>query len=204
MKHRLPAPPAHGAPIRPASTVAMSAVERHPSDLRIAPLHPDDMPRVMTIQAACYTSIVPESATAMEARRQSSPDTCLGAWCAGELIGYLLTLPVRWPDLPALDSTEVLRPEGPDTLYLHDLALSPHARGLGAASRLVHTALGAGRARGLPFAALVAIQGSEAFWRRHAFATVPAPHAQVQAKLDGYGADARLMRRCLGEGRTIS
>ena len=165
--------------------------------LDISPLRADELPAMLRIQAQCYTAIVPESAAALEAKRRAAPATCLAARRAGVLIGYLLSLPLRWPALPPLDCAEHPPQPNADTLYLHDLALLPAARGSGAGARLVRLALARGAGQGLGQAALVAIQGSVPYWRRHGFAVSAVPDAATAAHLRSYGADARLMRRPL-------
>ncbi|MDO5086930.1 MAG: GNAT family N-acetyltransferase [Comamonadaceae bacterium] len=165
------------------------------SALHIALLTPDDMPAVMHIQARCYQAIEPESLLSMNAKRLASPATCLGAWRQRELLGYLLAVPVRWPLLPTLNSPSCTVPPDADTLYLHDLALLPGARGSGAGGRLVRQALAAGEALGLHGAALIAIQQSAAYWQGQGFVPAPPPDAAMRGKLASYGAGAQLMRR---------
>lgn len=165
--------------------------------LTLAPLRAGDMPAVMRIQARCYTAIVPESLTSMSAKRQAAPHTCHAAWRQGELVGYLLSLPVRGLALPALDSPGCTIDPAADALYLHDLALAPAARGSGAGRALVRHALAVGARLGLRRALLVAIQGSAPYWRRQGFAALPPPTGAVRAKLASYGAQAQLMQRRL-------
>ena len=166
------------------------------TDLTIRALGASDMPAVMQVQAQCYTAIEPESLQSMRAKREAAPQLCRGAWLGGALIGYLSAVPVRGLELPALDSRRCIVAADADTLYLHDLALLPAARGSGAGLALVRQVTAAGARLGLGRALLVAIQGSVPYWRRHGFDVV-AGTAQVQTKLISYGADARLMQRAL-------
>lgn len=62
--------------------------------MQIRPARLADLDAIMEIQAACYTAIVPESATSMGAKLAASPDTCRVALAPdGGLLGYLLALP---------------------------------------------------------------------------------------------------------------
>lgn len=167
------------------------------NELTIRPLQAQDMPAVMRIQAACYSAIVPESPQSMGAKLRAAPAFCHGAWRGEVLVGYLLTLPLRGLELPPLDAPTCTLARQPDALYLHDLALSPAARGSGAGQMLVQAALTVGVRRGLRQALLVAIQGSRPYWQRQGFAVLDDVPAATQAKLASYGADARLMRRDL-------
>ena len=169
------------------------------SPLSVELLHARDLPAVMRIQAQCYTAIVPESLPSMAAKRAASPHTCHAAWRQHALIGYLLSLPVRGLELPTLDSLGCTIAPDADALYLHDLALSPAARGSGAGQALVQRALTVGARLGLHRVLLVAIQGSVPYWRRQGFDAVDPPTAALRAKLASYGADAQLMQRPLAD-----
>lgn len=167
------------------------------SAVRVQPLRAADMPAVMRIQAQCYSAIVPESLQSMSAKQQAAPHTCHGAWRGDALVGYLLCLPVRGLTLPALDSPSCSIDLAADALYLHDLALSPAARGSGAGHALVQRALAVGAQLGLRRALLVAIQASAPYWQRQGFAALAPATADARAKLASYGADAQLMQRPL-------
>ncbi|MCK6395137.1 GNAT family N-acetyltransferase [Zoogloea sp.] len=156
-----------------------------------------DLPAILHIQARCYSAIVPESAASMGAKLAAAPDTCFVA-CRGEqIVAYLLALPWRFDAPPCLDATECHLPGQPDTLYLHDLAVDPAARGSGAADSLVQAFLSALARLPLPRASLIAIQGSAPWWARHGFARVPVDEA-LAARLAGYGEDAAYMARLTG------
>lgn len=156
-----------------------------------------DLAEVLRIQDACYVEIVPESRASLRAKILASPATCFAAETASGVVGYLITVPVRYPELPALDAPACEVALDADTLYLHDLAVAEAGRGTGAASALVDSALQAGRARGLKHACLVAIQDSSRYWQRFGFAPVAPPDGRVAGKLASYGAGARLMRAAL-------
>jgi len=168
------------------------------SPLLVRPARLADLPAILHIQARCYTAIVPESAASMGAKVVAAPDSSFVA-CQGEhIVAYLLALPWRFDAPPCLDATECRLPEQPDTLYLHDLAVAPEARGSGAADALVQAFLAALGRLLLPRASLIAIQGSAPWWARHGFARVPVDDA-LRARLAGYGHDASYMSRSAGQ-----
>ena len=164
------------------------------STLSIHPACNADLPAILRIQSRCYTAIVPESAESMGAKLAASPATCFVAQRAGEVVAYLLALPWRFDHPPHLDAPDCVLPEEPDTLYLHDLAVDPAARGSGASQALVKAFLTALTESGIGRASLIAIQGSAPWWEGHGFrAALTTP--TLDARLAGYGSDVRYMSR---------
>jgi GNAT superfamily N-acetyltransferase len=78
-------------------------------------------------------------------------------------------------------------------LYLHDLALTSNARGLGLPSRLLSCAFDHARSRALDTMALIAVQGTERFWAGYGFEPTT-PSLELLDTLHTYG-DARFMTR---------
>lgn len=158
-----------------------------------------DLPAVMAIQAACYTELVPESQASLEAKRAASPSTCWVAVCDGTVVGYLFALPWTAGQPPALDARTCELPRAPDCLYLHDLSVSPRARGGGTGRALVEAFMGHLALLGLARAALVAVQDSVPYWERFGF-RVAALAAQRQAALNTYGRAVAYMERLTTTG----
>ncbi|MEP7240891.1 MAG: GNAT family N-acetyltransferase [Devosia sp.] len=109
--------------------------------------------------------------------------------------GYILSHPWRFGSLPALNASLGALPDNADTYYLHDLALLPVARRIGAASFIVEALVKHARAHGFATMTLVAVNGSQGFWERHGFAVEDAP--DLMQKLTTYEPAARLMVRRL-------
>lgn len=109
--------------------------------------------------------------------------------------GYVLSHPWRLGDLPELNALLGEIPEAADTYYIHDLALLPVARRIGAASFITNALAKHARAHGYPTMSLVAVNGSAGFWARHDFLVADAP--DLAAKLHSYEPEARLMVRRL-------
>lgn len=89
-----------------------------------------DWPAIMDIQTASYPSIEPESLTVMQNKAELGPQTSFVAEHNGKIIGYCLAHPWLFGTPPALAQQLSPCPQ-PDTLYLHDMALAPLARGQG-------------------------------------------------------------------------
>ena len=109
--------------------------------------------------------------------------------------GYVLSHPWKLGSLPALNSLLGTIPEGADTYYIHDLALLPVARRIGAASFIVEALAKHAAAHGFATMSLVAVNASQSFWERHGFAVEDRP--DLTEKLKSYEDAARPMFRRL-------
>lgn len=104
--------------------------------------------------------------------------------------GYVLSHPWRAGTLPLLNATLGEIPAEADTYYIHDLALLPVTRRIGAASHIVDALGKHAVAQGFASMHLVAVNGSQGFWEKHGFAEdAPA----LRDKLEGYEDTARYM-----------
>jgi N-acetylglutamate synthase-like GNAT family acetyltransferase len=86
-------------------------------------------------------------------------------------------------------------PDQPDSLYLHDLALVPDARGAGAGARATRIALEIAAAHGLRHIYLLAVNGAETYWASHGFA--PVADGAVTRKVRATYGDVVYMHRPL-------
>ncbi|WP_156382415.1 GNAT family N-acetyltransferase [Acidovorax sp. Leaf160] len=172
----------------------------------LRPLCAADLPVLLAVQRACYGDGLIES-DAVYARRLASPAQRSLALVAGTggagaspLLGYLAayrsTLGQVTPlhgdfgGSPASDADSAS-----DILYLHDMAVLPAFHGRGLAQRLLAAAWQGARAEGLHQAALVSVQGTQAFWARQGFAVRDLPGAAQRQRLAGYGEGAVYMVR---------
>ncbi|MCW5720912.1 MAG: GNAT family N-acetyltransferase [Devosia sp.] len=109
--------------------------------------------------------------------------------------GYVLSHPWTHGSLPALNALLGALPENADSFYVHDLALLPLTRGLGAAGHMVEALTKHAGAMGFASMSLVAVNGSIPFWQRQGFAAEERP--ELADKLQSYEADARYMTKAL-------
>ncbi|UXH76381.1 GNAT family N-acetyltransferase [Roseateles amylovorans] len=159
-----------------------------------------DVPAVMALQAECYGPEFLESAEAFEAKLRATRGLhCSYLAVEGDrMLGYVVSLPVGAEGLPALDAPHIERARTPDSLYLHDLAVSPAGRAQRLGHKLVQQVVQRAQDMGLRQVSLVAVQGSSDYWRRLGFQDADAPlSAAIAQKLASFGPDARLMRRDL-------
>lgn len=109
--------------------------------------------------------------------------------------GYVLSHPWRRGALPPLNRLIGALPEQQDTYYIHDLALLPVTRGVGAAGQIVAALTKHAQAMRFPTMSLVAVNGSVSFWERQGFVTEERP--ELAEKLAAYEDAARYMVKAL-------
>jgi GNAT superfamily N-acetyltransferase len=148
-----------------------------------------DLAEVVAIAAAIHVAH-PERDAVFAERLSLYPPGCLILMQDGAVLGYAIAHPWLSSAPPALDTLLA----APDCLYLHDVALRPAGRGHGATARLLARLDDMARAAGLARLALVAIPGTDRFWRRLGF--LPRACADDATLGEGgYGAGAALMER---------
>lgn len=161
--------------------------------MRVRPFHPYDLPAALALQARVYPAFLVEPEDAFASRLGVAAPYSLVAEQDGVLLGYLLAHGAP-AEAPAPVGALLDRTFGGDVLFLHDLAVSPAARGQGVGGALLEHALARAAADGLHRAELVAVEGAHAYWRSMGFAETVASPA-LAAKVAGYGAAARWMTR---------
>ncbi|OAN67207.1 GNAT family N-acetyltransferase [Sphingomonas sp. TDK1] len=159
------------------------------------PFEPRHLPQALALQSQAYPAFLVEAAPAFASRLQVAAPYNVVAERDGALLGYLLAH--GWTGESPPPVGVVLDPDVTgDTLYLHDLAVSDAGRGSGIGRMLVEHALSRAAADGLVSAELIAVEGAAEYWARLGFDVEP-PSPALAAKVAGYGAAARWMRRTL-------
>ncbi len=135
----------------------------------------------------------PESDSVLRERQKLFPEGCY-ILAEGDMIaGYLLSHPWKRHDPSPLDSHLGCLPPRPDTYYIHDLALAGSARGLGMAEPIIEEIVNLARSLQLASVSLVAVGGSEGFWKHQKFRIIRT--TDLDKKLETYGAQAHYMER---------
>ena len=117
-----------------------------PVGLLIRPLALADLPGLLDVQRSCYGGGYVESAEVF-AQRIACPTQCsLVLEVQGRVMAYLAAYDSVQGKVTRLHGDFELQPQ-PDTLYLHDLAVRPTARGGGAARQPRQARRGASAAR---------------------------------------------------------
>lgn len=155
-----------------------------------------DLPGLLAVQRACYGDALVEGAEVFARRLASSANCSLVLEDGGRVLAYLAAYRSRLGKVTPLHGDFEATP-APDTLYLHDMAVLPAQAGRGLARALLMPLLQGAREQGLRHAALVSVQGSQAYWQRQGFVAYPLRDAAQRERLAGYGAHALYMCRAL-------
>lgn len=155
--------------------------------MQLRGITPDDWEAILDIQQECYPQIVPESLGVLQSKWRLSPQTCFVIEHDNQPVGYCLAHPWQLGTPPTLEQA-VDALAHPDTLYLHDIALSAKVQGKGAGKlafdKLVQSATDAS----LATVSLVAVQGADSYWRKQGFIT-----QEIDKSLESYTPDACYM-----------
>lgn len=160
------------------------------------PMRPEDVIPANRIGDAVHTTF-PEDDAVMQERLRLHPRGCLVLERDGALIGYCTSHPWRRRAPPALNTLLGALPAHPETYYVHDVALLPAARGLGAGAAVMRLLEAEARALALAEMALVAVYDAARYWSRHGFVAVT-DDAALRAGVERYDPQASYMERVLG------
>ena len=151
-----------------------------------------DMPSVEQVAATVHPDYF-ESGEVLAERQALYHDGAYVLEVGERIAGYVLSHPWRFGDAPALNSLLGALPDHADTYYIHDIALLPLARKIGAASQIIEALIKHAIAGGFPSISLVAVNRSSGFWSRFGFEIEDV--GELTQKLLSYDDDARYMVR---------
>ncbi|MBV7314488.1 GNAT family N-acetyltransferase [Shewanella sp. NIFS-20-20] len=137
--------------------------------MQLRPIEERDWPAIMAIQEQCYHAIEPEPLHVMQSKWQVAPQTCLVVCLDSCVMGYCLAHPWLQGHPPALNQVLTEAMPQPDTLYLHDMALSQAIRGQGGAQQMLNQLKLLAQAQQLNSMSLIAIQGAASYWQAAGF-----------------------------------
>ncbi|MBD1573499.1 GNAT family N-acetyltransferase [Vibrio sp. S17_S38] len=163
------------------------------SDTQILEIPDEVWPQIEQIQEVAYRDDLAEDIDILKIKSDVSPETCFVCMDDDEqVLGYVLAHPWESEEPPHInqdisDRKEVVSVEDASTLYIHDLAINPDARGAGIAQALIENLLMHADALNINRISLVAVQGMASFWAKYGFKSVKSDCT------DSYGDDAQLM-----------
>ncbi len=134
-----------------------------------------------------------EAPEVLAERQLLYPDGCYLLEIGQRPVGYIMSHPWRYAAPPALNTRLGAIPADADTYYIHDLALLPVIRRVGAPDAIVPALIKHAGALGLPNLSLVAVNGTAPFWARYGFAITEVE--SLNPKLKTYAEDAVFMVR---------
>ena len=149
-----------------------------------------DLDAVVTISDAVHGTYTEDKGVYAE-RLALYPEGCFVFERYGRIAGYLISHPWHAGEAPAFNAPLGSLPDAASCYYLHDLALTPDARGTGAGRRGLALIAELARAKGFRELWLTAVNGADSYWSSRGFEPV---EAQDSA---GYGADSLRMRMAL-------
>lgn len=174
--------------------------------ISITPISSQDWNSIALIQSECYVSDdILEPITVLQSKWHASPKTCFVARQDGRthqdsmVLGYVLAH--LWQGTPpslshAFEKAQLPKPpyDNQIYLYLHDMAISPKARGMGLASQLLQRLLAESQAMGIYDVRLIAVQSAEHYWEKQGFTPMTSISDTTQHYLQqSYGEDCVLM-----------
>lgn len=149
-------------------------------------MQPSDISAVLALQDSCYSDALYEPPALLATRLASAAASC---WLAENSTGELLAYLFSYPSLPGkitVLATDFVVADKPELLYLHDMAVSKQARGLGLAKMLLASAKQYAQQLGVTQLALVAVQGSVPYWQKQGFVVQAHVGQDAQAALNSY------------------
>jgi ribosomal protein S18 acetylase RimI-like enzyme len=185
--------PTNEARAQPARAIFVERVELSSSILRDVAwraMTAYDLAAVEKIAGAVHPAFY-EAPEILAERQRLYRNGCYLLEVSERPAGYVLSHPWTTRSLPALNAPLREIPADASTYYLHDLALLPLARRIGAASQIVRALTKHAKVRGFATMSLVAVNGSQGFWERQGFVVQDRP--DLAQKLLSYGAAAKLM-----------
>jgi GNAT superfamily N-acetyltransferase len=165
--------------------------------LTVRPLRPDDVEHLLHIQTICYGAEFLESkaifAQRLACRHHCSIGVAYAHQAQTSLLAYLAAYWSSPGKITPLNGPFTPPVVGEQVLYLHDMSVLPELAGQGIASHLVQHVFQQARERGVRQAALVSVQGSQAYWERQGFSVTNVNDAQQFKHLQSYGEGACYM-----------
>lgn len=154
------------------------------------PLETIDIPSVLTIAAQAHPGLF-ERPEIFQEKLALFPHGCKKLLINNKLAGYGFAHPWRLYSIPQLDTFLEKIPTHPDCLYIHDVAILPHARGNNAASLLVTQFKTLAAQFGFSALSLVSVYMTTGFWQRFGFEIITVE--AIEEQLKSYGNDASFM-----------
>jgi GNAT superfamily N-acetyltransferase len=164
------------------------------------PLTISDIPSVLSIAAQVHSDLFERPETFNE-KLQLFPHGCKKLLFSNQLVGYGFAHPWKLNSIPQLDTFLDRIPAQPDCLYIHDVAILPHARGRNAAGLLITQFQTLAAQYGIDVLSLVSVYMTTGFWQRFGFEIIKVK--VIEEQLRSYGNSASYMTMYLNKNARI-
>lgn len=165
--------------------------------LIVRALSATDVEALLHIQTVCYGSDFLETRAVFAQRLECLHHCSIGVVRQGTAMPTLRAyLAAYWSNrgkITPLNGVFTAPAPGAQVLYLHDMSVLPELAGQGIARHLMQQLCQQARDRGLREAALVSVQGSQAYWEHQGFCVATLHDAQQLKHLQTYGEGACYM-----------
>jgi len=129
----------------------------------LKPITRDLYSDIVNLQNKVHPTYLCESTVVLTSKVYVSPTTCFSMHEDGELIGYILSIPLIFGEIPRLTES-VDQSNERSNLHLHDCVVSPDHRKSGVASALIQAVETEALLQNFKQISLVAVEGMEIFW----------------------------------------
>lgn len=154
------------------------------------PLETADIPSVLAIAEQAHPDLF-ERPEIFQEKITLFPQGCMKLKIDDQLAGYGFAHPWTLYSVPPLDTFLKRIPIRPDCLYIHDVAILPHARGRNATGLLFAEYQQLATHYGFKALSLVSVYMTTGFWQRFGFEIIR--EETIEEQLRSYGCDASYM-----------
>ena len=128
----------------------------------------EDLKQLLELQRVCYVKNYWEDQSVFEKMLLVFPEGAFLILDKDKLIGYIFFHPYTFGKIKSLNNSLMLLGDE-NCLYIHDLCIHPNYRGLGLTKLFLDLFNQKTHFYKYNYQALVAVQGSEKFWRKFGF-----------------------------------
>lgn len=154
------------------------------------PLEIFDLQLVSAIANQIHPQL-PEREDVFREKLKLFPQGCRKLIFKDKIAGYGLSHPWKLYSIPQLDTFLNKLPDYPDCLYIHDVAILPHARKQNASSLFIDNLISLARQSGIRSISLVSVYMTTGFWQKYGFRVTK--DIGLNDKLKSYGDTASYM-----------
>ncbi|WP_420208248.1 GNAT family N-acetyltransferase [Candidatus Electronema sp. JC] len=156
-------------------------------------LLPEDIDQANMIADSIHTTL-PERPDIFIEKRNLFPEGCCKLVKNGAMVGYGISHPWTLYAVPPLDEYLVCLPKEPNCIYIHDVAVLPQGRGLGALDQYVEYIKHISTNIRISSIALVSVYGTDVLWKKFGFFTPNILNRiDLIQKISSYGESAKYM-----------